>query len=627
MKACNRNGRSQGTRRLIRAAGYLRASTDDQEGSCPRQRDAILRYAERHGYTIVRWYSDDGISGTSAERPGFLSMAADCESRGDFDAVLVLTLDRFARMDPADFFASAKPFIDAGVQLVTTDEGVKDWDSTVGQVMISVGTIGKIQYVRDLAYHVAGGLLKTVTEHKGWPSQPPYGYRIIRVDCPGTNKGTVARLDPDPDTAPVVRRLFEEYAAGNVSIRALAFKLNAEGVPTPLYGNPRTPRNPAAAGCAQAWGAPTVKKLLANPAYVGDTVFNRQTVGKHVGIRGGGAVKKGRRESGKLLDNDESEWVKVADTHEPIIDRETFARVQSVRQERRRACGERRSDPSKGSSHYLLTNVIRCAACGCAMVGKAVPRRGANGGGEPGREYVCNGYRALGGSVCKFRSVPESVVVEAVADEIFHHFLQGSLRKTWETSVARRLKAQSSTAPADLARLEKEIRSLDSQITRGEANLAVLPADVLSGAVAKVRDMKARRETLGKRREQVRKAVTVALDIEGRVRAAADRICYIGGTLVGQAAFDRKVFQESVERIDVQWREVERPVQVRRFRGKNGKVTVRRTSGVRSIASAVKITFKPAPLFGADLGELMTLTVADIFGENDQSDTMASRCT
>src|SRR3954471_20852307 len=99
-------------RALVRAVAYLRASGDDQQGSCPRQRAVIERWALEHGYVIVRWYVDDAIAGDDLTfRPQFEQMTRDITERGNSDAVVVLTLNRFARMDPADFFAAAKPFI------------------------------------------------------------------------------------------------------------------------------------------------------------------------------------------------------------------------------------------------------------------------------------------------------------------------------------------------------------------------------------------------------------------------------------------------------------------------------------------------------------------------------------
>src|SRR5262245_47442874 len=95
-------------------------------------------------------------------------------ARGDFTAVLVSTQDRFSRMEPADFCGASKPFIDAGITLVTADEGPKDWTSAIGQVVLAVGQLGKNQYLRDLSYHVTGSMSRHVREYQGWSSQAPF---------------------------------------------------------------------------------------------------------------------------------------------------------------------------------------------------------------------------------------------------------------------------------------------------------------------------------------------------------------------------------------------------------------------------------------------------------------------
>jgi DNA invertase Pin-like site-specific DNA recombinase len=100
----------------IPAVAYVRASDDDQDGSCGQQRGLIGRYAAAHGYDILRWYEDDGISGLTAEdRPRFRAMTADL-ALGDFEAVLVRSQDRFSRAEPRYFFADANVFADQEVQ-------------------------------------------------------------------------------------------------------------------------------------------------------------------------------------------------------------------------------------------------------------------------------------------------------------------------------------------------------------------------------------------------------------------------------------------------------------------------------------------------------------------------------
>lgn len=136
--------------KLKPAVGYLRRSTDKQEASIRDQRKAIEEYAAKNGYVIIRWYIDDGISGDDTEnRLDFQRMRQDTPN-GDFTFVLCWDQDRFGRFDLLEAGYWIKPFRDAGVALVTLNDGVIDWNSFAGRMMYSMKQEGKHQFLRDL---------------------------------------------------------------------------------------------------------------------------------------------------------------------------------------------------------------------------------------------------------------------------------------------------------------------------------------------------------------------------------------------------------------------------------------------------------------------------------------------
>ena len=86
-----------------RAVSYYRVSTEKQEASIPAQRGEVEAYATKHGYTIIREYKDEGISGDATEkRVEFQKMLSDAKERGDFEVVLCWDQDRFGRFDPLE---------------------------------------------------------------------------------------------------------------------------------------------------------------------------------------------------------------------------------------------------------------------------------------------------------------------------------------------------------------------------------------------------------------------------------------------------------------------------------------------------------------------------------------------
>jgi site-specific DNA recombinase len=594
---------------LTPTVAYVRASDDDQDGSCAQQEGLIRRYAAAHGYRIVRWYKDDGISGLTAEdRPDFRRMTADI-ARGDFEAVLVRCQDRFSRAEPRFFFPAANPFIDAGIQLVTVDEGPKDWDTAIGQAVAAINSFAKNQYVRDLAYNSVGGTVQAVRERGGWVGMAPYGYVVVRVPCPEANRKSFAKLVKDaqrPKRAAVALEMFERYARGDVSLRALARDLNRRGVP------------PANGKAGEEWAPCSVKRLLSNPAYAGDTVYNRSCQGKLAHVQGGEAAKVGRDErlrrakaqrereerlgrpkggkpakgkSHPRFYNDPSEWIVTRDTHAPLVSRELFAKVQALLPKRRGRKGER-SGEGKGSHAYLYSGLVRCGRCGRSMQGQVAYKLQS---GEPVRRYVCSGNNNNGS--CRHRVVYEKELTDAIRRGLWTNLVSDPKKlASWQRGVASRLRAKYGDAGKGLKRLEGEIADLAKKVEHGKGNLALLPRDLLEGAIAKVREMEGRLRQLEARRAAAGQAARLAVDIEAKVEAAAQRLVALGtGYHSDQGDFDRSLVSANVGLVEVAFDEVERVV----------KATGERR--VRSVPSRVRVVFRPESLLGAELVEMFSL--------------------
>ena len=172
---------------LVPAVAYYRMSSDKQEASIGEQREAVERYALEHGYRIVREYIDEGISGDATERrTQFQAMhKAACNGR-DFSAILVWDSDRFGRFDSLESGYWVHPLRQAGVKLVTVNEGVVDWSDFTGRVMHSIKAEGKHQFLHDLSRNTLRGKLAAAKQGY-WLGKPPFGFRLER-DADGTEK-------------------------------------------------------------------------------------------------------------------------------------------------------------------------------------------------------------------------------------------------------------------------------------------------------------------------------------------------------------------------------------------------------------------------------------------------------
>ncbi len=186
-------------------------------------------------------------------------------------------------------------------------------------------------------------------------SRPPYGYRLVAVSAhPNAEKArvgaTLNRLEPDPETAPIVRRIFAERLTG-AGYSAIARGLNTDGVPSPSQHDPG--RNSHRNG--PGWADSAIRAILRNARYTGHEVFGRQRRDYELIDLTSPADGHVRR----MRWNDPSTWIWSPEpTHEALVSLEDWTRAQSVnapvKQRALRAT----------SRHYPLVGLVFCASCG-----------------------------------------------------------------------------------------------------------------------------------------------------------------------------------------------------------------------------------------------------------------------
>ena len=205
------------------AAIYARYSSDLQrEASIEDQIRICRERAAKEGWSIYKEYSDSGISGASLIRPGIQKLLQDA-LEGRFGIVVTESLDRLSR-DQEDIAHIFKRISFAGGRIFTLSEG------DINELHIGLkGTMGAL-YLKDLSDKTRRGLRGCVEAKKSGGGNS-YGYDVVRGVGPGGEPLTGERRINAREAA-IVRRIFEEYAAG-VSPRAIAKQLNAEGVPGP----------------------------------------------------------------------------------------------------------------------------------------------------------------------------------------------------------------------------------------------------------------------------------------------------------------------------------------------------------------------------------------------------------
>ena len=313
---------------------YCRLSRDDDnEGdsnSIAHQKQILEKYARDHGYTNFKFYVDDGISGTTFNRPGFQEMLADIEA-GDVGMVVVKDMSRFGRNYLEVGMYTEIMFPEKDVRFIAINDGVDseggDNDFTPFRNIINEW------YAKDTSKKI-----RAVFKAKGMSGQrlgthAPYGYL----------KGEDGKLVVDEETAPVVKLIFQLCAEG-IGTEKIARMLRERGIVTPgtleFQRTGHTKRYDPDHPCH--WSNRTIDNILKHKEYLGHTVNFKTT--------------KKSFKSKKVIENPEDKQVVFEHTHEAIIDQETWDLVQKNRQQRRR--------PTKQDEMGLFSGLVFCADCG-----------------------------------------------------------------------------------------------------------------------------------------------------------------------------------------------------------------------------------------------------------------------
>lgn len=327
---------------LIPAVIYARYSSSGQrEESIEGQLRECHDFARRNGLTVVGEYVDKALTGRSDKRPDFQRMLRDCE-RGVFQAVICWKMDRFARnrYDSAMYKYKLKR---NGVRIFYAKESIPEGPE--GIILESVMEGYAEYYSENLSQNVKRGYYDSALELK------TLGQTVL-----GLRKGPDGRFEIDPATAPIVRRIFEEYAAGERA-KDIYTRLNDEGY--------RTSRG-------SLFNKNSLRRILQNEKYVGVYEFRD---------------------------------IRVENGIPAIVDRELFDRCQGMVEKHHRAPAADRA------TSFLLTAKLFCGHCG-------EPMTGDGGTGRSGRVYnyyTCNGRRV---HKCQKERAQKEWIEQLVVDEL-----------------------------------------------------------------------------------------------------------------------------------------------------------------------------------------------------------------
>lgn len=313
--------KDKGPDRPVRAAEYVRMSTEHQKYSTENQGDIIRQYAERRGFEIVRTYADAGKSGLRIDgRNALKQLIADVQTgAADFSTILVYDVSRWGRFQDADESAYYEHICKrAGITVQYCAEQFENDGSPVSTIVKGVKRAMAGEYSRELSAKVFTGQCRLIEMGYRQGGPPGYGLRRRLIDQSGAIKAELLRgehksLQTDrvvlvhgpADEVEIVRWIYQRFLDHDASEREIADMLNAQGIKTDL---------------GRAWTRGTVHQILINEKYVGNNVWNRVSF----------KLKK------KRVRNTPDMWLRAEGVFEPIIDKIAFDAVQVIIRERSR---------------------------------------------------------------------------------------------------------------------------------------------------------------------------------------------------------------------------------------------------------------------------------------------------
>lgn len=362
---------------------YERLSRDDElqgeSNSISHQKQMLEEFARRNNLPNPRHFTDDGVSGTRFDRPGFLAMMEEVEA-GRVEAIVIKDMSRLGR-DYLKVGQVMEILRQRGVRLIAINDGV---DSLKGDDDFTpFRNIMNEFYARDTSRKI-----RSVFKSKGMSGKHLTGTVIYGYLWDEKREHWLV----DEETAEVVRRIFsltmEGYGPYRISKLLSEAKVEIPAVHLARFDEGVNRTKPVKD--PYGWGSSTIVSILKKREYLGHTV-NFKTR-KHFKDKKSHYV-------------DESEWTIFENTHEAIIDQETFDNVQRVR-------GNARRYPDGFGEAYPLTGLMYCADCG----GKMYVHRTYNGKRVP--QYTCGQYGKYPiGSLCPTQHrIKAEAVLTLIAD-------------------------------------------------------------------------------------------------------------------------------------------------------------------------------------------------------------------
>ena len=422
---------------------YLRLSRDDENYSdsvsIETQRTILRQFVQDNGFHVVEEYVDDGWSGTNFDRPAFKRMIEDVES-GKINCIITKDLSRFGREHVMMGYYLEFYFVDKNVRYIAVSDG-EDTEKGLSD-FVPFKNLFNEWYAKDTSRKIKASMNAKFKAGERTCAYAPIGYK--------KHPDIKNKLAVDEENKWIVEKIFE-YALLGYGAAKITRMLTDEKIPTPGYLNYKRDGSFANiyAGTPEeksyAWTIAQVKSILKDETYIGNTIHYRET---NVSYKNKHRIRK-----------DKSEWMRVENTHEPIISKEDFETVQQMIETRRRSQKQEKDT-------QIFAGLLKCADCGWTM-GYSINKSAK----VPYNYFKCSRYSQMGKKHCSNHCIRYDTLYAYVLSRLRYWSAQA---QTNEDKLLKKLMAASDKETGkmrnkqenDLKRMEKRKKELDGLFSR-----------------------------------------------------------------------------------------------------------------------------------------------------------------
>ena len=438
--------------KILRVGIYLRLSNEDKDKvkksddseSIKNQRNMLIDYINRHPlFTLIDEYCDEDLSGAGTYRPEFERLIRDCE-KNKIDIVLCKSQSRFSRdMEIVEKYINNK-FKEWNVRFIGLSDNA-DTEIIGNRKSRQINGLVNEWYLEDVSNNIRSAFNSKMKQGEFISPFAPFGYKINPKD---NNK-----LIVDHIASEIVKRIYHLYLTG-LGFTGIAKYLNNKKIPCPsLYKYQKGIKLNVISNRPREkikWSSNAIKTILTNEVYLGHLIQGKRTTISY--------------KNHKIRNKDKNEWIKIKNTHEAIIDEETFNKVQTTMKER--------TKPMKSTGIiHIFSGKVFCLECKHYMRKK----------NSKNHEYlVCSnnrdGYNECDNKVSIRYDILANLVLETINNKIKKFYDENELKNI-------NTKKKENIFNKKIKLLEKQRNDINNNITKIKEYLKNIYEDKVNGII------------------------------------------------------------------------------------------------------------------------------------------------